>query len=88
MVFGPSLLSVLLQTGTLFLRTLSVDTKASLLTCSPSVCLDSKMRLILESKPLVSSQGGKKVLDIPDPMFNQDKVSFKEMPVFCGSTPG
>ena len=39
---------------------LSEDHKSSFLTCPPSVCLDSKMRQLLESKPLVSNHGARR----------------------------
>ena len=61
----------------------SEDHKAAFLTCPPTVCSDPEMRKLLESKPLVTSMGGKKLLETPDPIFSKDQVSFKEMPLFA-----
>ena len=60
----------------------SEDHKESFLSCPPSVCADSKMRKHLESKPLVKSlPRGKKILELPDPVFTKKPVSFKETPL-------
>ena len=59
------------------------DSKANFLTAPPSICVDPKLKDLLESRPLVRNQEGKKCLFLPDPIFESDKVSFKEMPLFA-----
>ena len=61
----------------------SENHKESFLSCPPSVCVDLKMRKLLESKPLVKLfPRGKKILDLPDPVFTKKHVPFKETPLF------
>ena len=60
----------------------SKDHKESFLSCPPSVCVDPKMRKLLESKPLDKSLPGGKILELPDPVFTKKHVPFKDPPLF------
>ena len=62
----------------------SDDTKESFLSCPPASCADPRFKKLLESKPLVKGiVGGKKSLELTDPVFEQDQVTFKEIPLFA-----
>ena len=61
----------------------SEDIRERFLSCPPSVCSDSALKALLESKPLTRSVSGKKELALPGRMFNKTHVNFKETPLFA-----
>ena len=59
------------------------ETKEDSLTCPPAACADLKFKKPLESKLLGKSiTGGKKYLDLPVPFYD-NRISFKEIPLFA-----
>ena len=62
----------------------SDDSKESFLTSPPASCADPKFKKLLESKLLVRGiSGGKKALELSDPVFEKNQVTFKEIPLFA-----
>ena len=64
----------------------SEEPKESFLSCPPAVYADPKLKPLLESKPLVTRlPGGKRFLELPDPVFEKGQISFQETPLFAVS---
>ena len=59
------------------------DSSPNYLTAPPSICVEPKLKALLESKPLVRNHDGKKCLFLPDPMFEADSVFFTDASLCC-----